>query len=221
MPDLSFEVEDAEAIPYAATPILGFKLRVSNADPEEQIETVALTCQIRLDVTRRRYNEVEKKGLRDLFGEPERWSNTLRSMLWTFANLNVRGFSGSVVVDLPVTCTYDFNVASAKYFYALESGEIPLSFLFSGTVFYRSEEGSLQVEQISWEKEATFRLPVEVWQRMIDIYYPNSAWIYMHRDSFDRLNSYKQERGIPTWEQVVDNLLAQNSELSSDVDVAR
>ncbi len=221
MPDLNFEVEDAEAIPYAATPILGFKLRVSNADPQEQIETVALTCQIRLDVTRRRYNETEKKRLSDLFGEPERWSHTLRSMLWTFANLNIRGFSGSILVDLPVSCTYDFNVASVKYFYALESGEIPLSFLFSGTVFYRSKDEGLQVEQISWEKEATYRLPVEVWQRMIDIYYPNSAWIYMHRDSFDRLNTYKLERGITTWEQVVDNLLAQNSELSSDVDVAR
>lgn len=216
MPNLSFEIEGAEAVPYAATPILGFKLRVSNADAEEQIEAVALTCQIRLDVTRRRYNEEEKERLSDLFGEPERWSHTLRSMLWTFANLNVRRFSDSVVVDLPVTCTYDFNVASVKYFYALESGEIPLSFLFSGTVFYQSEEEGLQVEQISWEKEATFRLPVEVWQRMIDLYYPNSAWIYLHRDSFDRLNLYKLERGIPTWEQVVDNLLS-----SAEVDVTR
>lgn len=214
MPDLNFEIEGAEAVPYAASPLLVFKLRLTNADAEEQIEAVSVTCQIRLDVTKRRYDEQEKKRLRDLFGEPQRWGETLRSMLWTFASTNVRPFTGTTQVDLPVTCTYDFNIAAVKYFYALESGEVPLSFLFSGTVFYQSEDEGLQVTQISWEKEATYRLPIAVWQKMIDHYYPNSAWLYMHRDAFDRLYQYKVARALPTWEQVVDSLLS-----SADVDV--
>ncbi|MEO5951856.1 MAG: DUF6084 family protein [Chloroflexia bacterium] len=214
MPDLSFTVEGAEMVPYAATPLLAFKLGVTNSDPDEKIEAVALQCQIRLDVTRRRYNAHEQERLRDLFGEPERWNSTLRSMLWTFASVGIRPFTGSASVDMPVTCTYDFNIASVKYFYALENGEVPLSFLFSGTVFYQSEQDGLQVEQISWEKEATYRLPISVWERMIDHYYPNSAWLYLPRDMYDKLYLYKVQRGIPTWEQVMDQLLA-----NADVDV--
>lgn len=215
MPDLSFEVVGAEAVPYAAAPLLVFKLRVSNAYTVEQIEAVSLNCQIRLEVTRRRYTPHEQERLHDLFGEVTRWSQTLRNMLWTFANTNVRTFTGEVLVDLPVTCTYDFNIATVKYFYALEEGEVPLTFLFSGTVFYQSPEDGLQVEQISWEKEATFRMPVEIWRKMMDHYYPNSAWLYLRRDVFDRLYRYRIREGLPTWEQVMDNLLA-----SLDVDVA-
>jgi len=215
MPDLSFEVLGAEAVPYAAAPLLVFKLRVSNPYAEEQIEAVSLNCQIRLEVTSRRYTPHEQERLHDLFGETTRWSTTLRNMLWTFTNANVRSFTGEVLVDLPVTCTYDFNVATVKYFYALEEGEVPLTFLFSGTVFYQSPEDGLQVEQISCEKEAGFRMPIEIWQKMMDQYYPNSAWLYLRRDVFDRLYRYKIREGLPTWEQVMDNLLD-----AIDVDVA-
>jgi hypothetical protein len=38
---------------------------------------------------------------------------------------------------MPVTCTYDLEVVAAKYFYALEDGEVPLEFLFSGTTSMR------------------------------------------------------------------------------------
>ncbi|MFL5733514.1 MAG: DUF6084 family protein [Chloroflexia bacterium] len=207
MPDLTFTVEGAEAVTYAASPLLAFKLRVANAYAEEQIASVVLTCQIRLDVTKRRYTDHERERLRDLFGEPARWGDTLRNMLWTFAATNVPPFTGSIVANLPVTCTYDFNLAAVKYFYSLEDGEVPLSFLFSGTVFYRSEEEGLQVEQIPWEKEATFRLPIQIWQQMIDHYYPNSAWLYLRRDAFDRLYRYKIDHALPTWEQVIDKLL--------------
>ena len=83
----------------------------------------------------------EESRLRDLFGEPERWGQTLRAMLWTHASVVVPPFSGEAMADLPVACTYDFNVAATKYFYALEDGEIPLDFLFSGSVFYRGRRG--------------------------------------------------------------------------------
>ena len=47
-------------------------------------------------------------------------------------------------------------------------------------------------------KEAKFRLPQKVWRELIDSYYPNTAWLCLRRDVFDRLNQYKMRRGIPT-----------------------
>lgn len=207
MPDLSFAVENAEAVPFAAAPLLAFKLRVSNRYAEEPIHTIALRCQIMIDPARRRYQNEDQERLRDLFGEPERWGQTVRPMLWTHASLVVTAFTGSELVDLPVPCTFDFNVAATKYFAGLTEGEVPLNLLFSGTVFYANEEGALQVTQIPWDKEARYRLPVQVWQMMMELYYPNSAWLSLRKDVFDRLYRYKVRRGIPTWEQALESLL--------------
>ena len=207
MPDLNFEVIGAEAPPFAAVPTLIFKLRIDNASEQEQIYNVALRCQIQLAVTRRRYSPEEQARLLELFGEPRRWGDTLRSFLWTHANIVVSPFSGDTVVDLPIPCTYDFEVASTKYFNALEEGDIPLIFLFSGTIFYEGEEGNLRVGQISWSKEATYRLPIAIWREMMEHHYPNTAWIRLHKDVFDQLYRYKATHGLPTWEEVVVQLL--------------
>ena len=131
----------------------------------------------------------------------------MRSLLWSHTTLQVPPFSGRTVVDMPVPCTYDFEVVAAKYFHALEDGEVPLEFLFSGTVFYAEAGGRLQVDRISWEKEAEFRLPVRLWQETMDHYYPNSAWIRLRRDAFDQLYDYKVRKGLPTWEATVESLL--------------
>jgi hypothetical protein len=112
-------------------------------------------------------------------------------------------------VELPVPCTFDFNVAATKYFSALDDGDVPLYFLFSGTIFHADEDGALQVAPISWEKEANFQLPVRVWKEMMDLYYPNTAWLCLQKDVFDRLYQYKMRRGDPTWEQALDRLLGQ------------
>jgi Family of unknown function (DUF6084) len=211
MPDLDFQVEGAEPVSFAAAPTLAIKLRVSQpagARAPVPIHAVALRCQIRIEPAKRRY-EVEEGGrLLDLFGTQDRWSQTLRPLLWTHVNLVVPPFTDSITVDLPVPCTFDFNVAATKYFYALEQGEAPLSLLFSGTVFHEHEEAGLQVAQISWDREATFRLPVRVWKEMMDHYYPNSAWLCLRQDVFDRLYRYKTQYGVPTWEQAIEKLLA-------------
>ena len=207
MPDLSFSIEGAEPVPYAIAPTLAFKLRIANADPAEAIHTVALRGQIQIDVTRRRYTAEEQVRMRDLFGEPERWSRTLRAMLWTHASVIVPGFQASTLVDLPVACTFDFNVAATKYFDGLSDGEIPLLFLFSGTIFYADEFESLQIAPISWEQEARFRLPVKTWREMMEAHYPNSVWLNLRRDVFDRLNEYKTQHGIPTWERAIERIL--------------
>ncbi|HEY7634640.1 MAG TPA: DUF6084 family protein [Gemmatimonadales bacterium] len=207
MPDLSFQVDGAEATPFAVAPLLTFRLRVTNTPPDEAIHNVVLRCQIQIESTRRKYQAEEEARLRDLFGEPERWGQTLRAMLWTHATVVVPPFAGETVAELPVVCTYDFNLAVTKYFYALEQGEIPLNFLFSGSVFYQDGD-ALQVAPISWSKEARFRLPVAAWRRLMEVYYPNLAWLQLRQDVFDRLYRYKVRHGIPTWEQVVERFLS-------------
>jgi hypothetical protein len=206
VPDLDFGVEGAEVLKFAAVPSLLFKLRIENAE-KEPIRSVALNTQIRIAATRRHYDTVEQERLLEVFGEPHRWGSTLRSLLWTHTHLQVPPFSGSTVVDMPVPCTYDLEVIGAKYFYALEEGEVPLEFLFSGTVYYAGEGGRLQIGRISWEKEAEFRLPVRLWKEMMECYFPNSAWIRLRKDAFDQLYDYKVRRGLPTWEAAVEALL--------------
>jgi hypothetical protein len=207
MPDLSFKVEEAASVPYAAAPTLGFKLRIVNRTAGEAIHTVALRAQIQIEASRRRYTAEEQRNMLDLFGEPERWSQTLRSLLWTHASVVVPGFEGETLADLPVPCTFDFNVAATKYFAGLTSGEIPLRLMFSGTVFYAGEDGALQVAPISWEQETTFKLAQKTWRDMMDSYYPNSAWLSLRKDIFDRLYQYKIRHGIPTWEEVIERVL--------------
>ena len=212
MPDLSFEVINAEVAAYSALPTLIFKMRIANAIEEEKIQNVNLKCQIMLTVTRRRYNGEEKAKLQELFGEPERWGSTLRTFLWTHVTTVVPRFSGSTIVDLPVPCSYDFEVVSTKYFNALEEGEIPLTFLFSGTIFYQGKAGNLQIGQISWSKEASYRLPVALWKEAIEASFPNSAWIRMQKDVFDQLYQYKITHGLITWEDVLTRLLRASGE---------
>lgn len=214
MPDLSFQVESVEAVPFAAVPLLAFRLIVRNAVENQAIHTVALRCQIQIDVTRRRYIADEQEKLRDLFGEAQRWGQTLRNMLWTHASTVVQPFSGSTVVELQVPCTFDFNVGATKYFGGLEDGDIPLCFLFSGTVFYESDDRPLQVAPISWAKETKFRLPLKMWREMMETYYPNSAWLCLRRDVFDRLHRYKMQNGILTWEEALERVIPADAEVT-------
>jgi hypothetical protein len=210
MPDLSFSVEGADPVAFAAAPLLALKLRVTNADEDEAVHSVMLQCQVRLDVAHRRYTPTEQDHLADLFGPPHRWGQTLRSLLWARVIALVPPFTGTTTVDLHVPCTFDFNIATTKYFHGLNGGDVPLSLLFSGTIFFApadSADGALQVAQLPWDKEATARLPVQVWKEMMERYYPNTAWLCLRRDVFDRLYRYKSDHSLPTWEQALEDLL--------------
>lgn len=216
MPDLAFQIEGVEVVKFSATPQIALKLRVTNAstnaDVREKIQSVALRCQIQIEVTRRRYTAEDQAKLRDLFGEPNRWSQTLRNLLWTHVNVNVPPFQNETVVDLPVPCTFDFNVASTKYFHGLGDGDVPLCLMFSGNVFYSQDGESMQVAPIGWDKETRFSLPFKVWREMMDTYYPGTAWLCLRRDVFERLYDYKVRNGIPTWEETVESMLAEQQE---------
>jgi hypothetical protein len=216
MPDLTFTVERAEVAPFAAAPLLLFRLRIASsaatataaaAPASEAVASISLQCQIQIEAARRRYTAAEQDGLQDLFGTPQRWGDTLRTMLWTHTTIVVPPFDGECAIDLPVPCSYDLNVAVTKYFYALEEGEIPLMLQFSGTVFYRDADDALQVAPIPWHKEAPFRLPVSLWRDMMERYYPNGVWLCLQRDVFDRLARYKSQCGFASCEQAVAGLL--------------
>jgi len=207
MPDLAFVIEGAEVAKFAASPQIILKLRITNLDPSKTIQSIALRGQIQIEVTRRRYKPEDQEKLRDLFGEPERWSQTLKNLLWTHVSVNVPAFQNETIADVPVPCTFDFNVGATKYFHGLSDGEVPLNVMFSGTVFYSEGSSPMQVAPISWDKEARFSLPVSVWRDMMDTYYPASAWLCLRRDVFERLYDYKVRHGIPTWEQAFESML--------------
>ena len=103
--------------------------------------------------------------------------------------------------------SYDLEIGSIRYFAGLESGEIPLLLLFSGTVF-GTAEGRLQVQQVPWSKEASYRLPVSLWREAIDVHFPNSAWIRMSLHTLDELQRFKTRQALPTWDATLAALLA-------------
>jgi hypothetical protein len=213
MPDLRFQVEDAFAVRNAATPQLSFRVRITNSEPDA-VHSIALRTQIQIEPVRRRYTQAEQEHLKELFGEPERWSTTLHPLLWANMNANVPGFTGSTVIEIPVPCTFDFNVAVTKYIYGLADGEIPTTLLFSGTVFHAGRAG-LQVAQIPWDRDASYRLPVSVWKQMMELYYPDTSWLWLKRETFERLLDFKAQHGLATWEQALEQLLDVAAEVNS------
>jgi len=204
--ELVFDCTDAGADTYAAAPTVVFKLRVAETTGET-VHCLALRIQIRIEPLKRRYSDEEGEKLVDLFGERGRWGDTMKPMQFANAMQLVPGFTGSADIDLPVPLTYDFEVATSKFFHGLEDGEIPLFFLFSGTLFVQGETG-FTVEQVPWHKEAVFRLPVKVWREAMDSIFPDSTWIRLHRDTFDALAAYKSSLAVPTWEDAIDSLLS-------------
>ena len=190
------------------SPGLLFDLRVSNNLPQERIHAVLLRCQIQIEVARRRYSSSEQQQLRELFDEPSRWGETLRPITWTNVSLNLAAFSGSTTTSLIVPCSFDFSAATAKYFHSLDEGEVPLTFLFSGSVFHENGVGALQVAPISWNKESRFRLPVQTWKSVMDLHFPNIVPLNIRRDVFEEFYRLKMTLGLPTFEETIQHMIA-------------
>ncbi len=212
MPDLNYQVEAAEPQHFAAAPLMLFKVRLTEAvragAEATPIRAGVLRVQVQIEPARRRYAAAEQDRLSDLFGTPDRWGQTLKPLLWTHVSAAVPPFTGTGTMDLAVPCSADFCLAATKYFAALDGGEVPLCFLFSGTLFYETAEDGLQVAQVPWDREAYFRLPAATWHALMEHYYPNSSWLSLRRDVFDRLNQYRNRQGLPTWEQALERLLS-------------
>jgi hypothetical protein len=197
--DLAFAITGAAPNPHAAAPTLDFRLRITASDP---VHAILLRVLVQIEPRRRRHSASEAERMTDLFGEPARWADTLRSLVWARLSAATPAFDRSVEIDLPAACTYDFEVAAAKYVNALEDGEIPLLFLFSGTVFLKSETG-FQVEQIPWNKEAAYRLPIRFWREALNAHFPDCAWIRIRRESLDALDRYRTRHGLLNWDDVI------------------
>ena len=209
MSSYEFSVVEIFAEPYAASPQLTARLRIEETSGQV-IHAMALRCQVRIDPQRRGYTDEDAAGLLSLFGERERWSQTLKPFLWMQTNTMVQGFTGITETDLALPCSYDFEVTGSRYLHAVGEGAVPLSLMFSGTVFTKGSSG-FGVQQVPWDCDATYSLPVEVWRQVIDFYYPNTGWIRMDRDVLSALAGYKSRHGLTTWEETVQRLLAKDT----------
>jgi hypothetical protein len=207
---VSFEIVGARVEAYAAVPTLALRLRIVAAGGEP-VHALALRSQIMIEPKRRHYDSDEESRLTELFGETPRWGDTLRPFLWTNVSMTVTGFTGETEVDLPITCTYDFEIASAKYMHALDDGEIPIVVMFSGTVFGKSAAG-LSAAPVSWSEEASYRLPVALWREMMDLYFPNTGWLRLRRETLDALQRYKSDRALMSWDETFERLLKEAGE---------
>ena len=210
MLDLNFTVETAEAEPHAAAPLLIFKLRIAQtvtAQEPTTIPAIALSARSALSrlaaatpPTKRKSCSTCSARARDggklsavRFGPmpalsyrhlPAKRSSTCRSRVRSISTSRRPSISTRwQTVKCPSACS-----SAARFSTPIETA-------------------ILQVSQIPWEKEASFRLPVQVWKNMMELYYPKSAWLCLERDTFDRLYRYKSSRGLPTWEQAIDMLI--------------
>ncbi|GAB2782016.1 DUF6084 family protein [Streptomyces chlorus] len=204
MTGFTFTCTGVRADPYAAGPTLVFRLRIT-ASPGTRVHALALRCQIRIEPARRGYGDAEAEALADLFGERSRWGSSLHPVQFAHVPVMVQGFTGETETDLVVPCTYDMDIASSRYFHALEEGEVPLLMLFSGTAF--TGAGGFQVEPVPWDREATVRMPVKTWQEMVEQHFPGSGWIRLPRDAMDALLAYRSRQALPSWQATVEHLL--------------
>ena len=211
MSNYTFSVVDIFAEPYAVAPQLTARLRVAE-HTGQRIHAMALRCQVRIEPQRRRYDQGEQHGLLGLFGERDRWIDTLRPFLWMQCNTTVQGFTDSTEVELALPCSYDFDVVGSRYLHALTAGTVPLTLLFSGTVFTRGSSG-FGVEQVPWDCEARYDLPVAVWRQMIESYFPHTGWIRLDSDVLAGLADYRARHGLLSWEETVQSLLAGREEI--------
>jgi hypothetical protein len=217
IPKLEFKVLDMRPDRFALSPQLVVRVQVAETSGV-RIHSMLLRCQIRMDPASRGYSQEETLALKDLFGPGEQWSHSVHPFMWTQVATVAGGFEGRCLLEIPVACTYDMEIASSKYLHALREGEIPLLFLFSGTVFSREVspnpgDGSPstvghEVFPVSWSSEARYRLPVAVWDEVMDLYFPGKGWICVSKAVLDEVARFKTENAFATFEEAIEALLS-------------
>jgi hypothetical protein len=223
MPDLSFRIGNVEPLPYAAIPTLRAPVEIRNESDGYAVQSISLNCQVQIEPLGRPYTATEEAKLLDLFGDRERWARTMKPMLWLNTVVKVPAFDLQTSADLFLPCTLDFDVAATKYFYGLDAGDISAVVFFSGTIFHAGPNGKTQIAQIPWDREAHFRIPLEAWKCAIDAHYAGTAWFRLPKEMLQRLYLYKVDRGIPTWEKAIGQLLddAERDEVREPLSIAR
>jgi Family of unknown function (DUF6084) len=205
-PNPDFAVLGVRAVRHAATPMLSLDLQVSEPSGR-QVYMIALSIQLMLEPARRTYDDETREKLFELFGEPERWSVTTRSLVWSQLDVVVPAFTGTTTVPVPIACHYDLELAAAKYLHSLPDGEAPLALHFNGMVYYRADDGGLQMVLVPWSKSIEFRMPVAVWRETIEHYYPNTGWVALRLQTLEALQRAKRARGAATLDACVAQML--------------
>jgi hypothetical protein len=208
VPEPEFEVLGAHPVRHAAAPMLALDLQVREPSGR-QVYMIALTIQLMIEPARRRYDEATRARLVELFGAPERWAVTTRSLVWSQLDVVVPAFTGAVTITVPIACHYDLELAAAKYLHSLPDGVAPLALHFNGTVYYRGPDGGLQMVLVPWTKSTDFRMPVSVWRQTIEHYYPDTGWVALGVQTFRALQRAKLDRGLPTIDACVQALLSE------------
>jgi hypothetical protein len=131
---------------------------------------------------------------------------TIRAQAWTQTTALVPAFTGATTFKLVVPCSYALEQAAPAYFHGAE-GDAPLVFHFNGTVFYRGDDGGMQMELVPWSCSVDFSFPVAVWQAMMAHHYPDGAWVSLHTATLDSLLDEQRRRGAPTLDACVGELL--------------
>lgn len=224
---LTVAVVDAHASAQTAAPGMTFRLRIEEGSGA-CVHALLLRCQARIDPRGRRYTKDEQARLYELFGDVSQWDRTLRAVTLANAAMAVPTFTDRIEVDLAIPCTYDLEIASAKYLHAVRDGDVPLVFLFSGTAFRAGgwsggsgekvqpdppdlpglpDRPGLLVEPVPWDLEASFRLPSSVWRAAMDQFFPGGGWLRLQRETLDRLQAFRGRQAVVTWDEAIDRLL--------------
>lgn len=196
---------DARPSPQTAAPGITFRLRLEEMSGVP-VHAIALRCDVRIEPRGRHYAAEERRRLYELFGDESQWDRSLRPVSWTHSTLVVPTFVTRVDVDLPVGCSYDLQVASGKYLHAIRNGDVPLRFLFSGTVF-RANGGPLSIEPVPWDVEATFRMATAVWRDAMDGFFPGGGWIRLQSETIDRLQAFRGRHAVVSWDEAIARLM--------------
>ena len=210
-PEVEFSVLGARPVKYAAAPMLALDIQVAESSGRP-VYMLALSIQLMIEPARRAYDEATHARLVELFGAPERWAVTTRSLVWAQLDVIVPAFTGATTVTVPIACHYDLELAAAKYLHSLPDGEAPLALHFNGMVYYPGEDGGLQIVLLPWSHSIGFRMPVRVWRETIEHYYPGTAWVGLRAETLRALQRAKLARGLATLDDTVTALLGEGGD---------
>ena len=208
-PTLSFAIESARVLPRAAVPTLEFTVALDAGGAS--VRSLLLHTRVRILAPERDHDPATRARLDELFGHTADWGRNLRAVYWTEATSVVPPFEGSATVPVRIPCGYDFDISAAKYLHAVRNGTIPLEFQFSGSLFYREAETGLQAVRLPWAREARFDMPATLWHELMHAYYPDTAWLRIRRDVFDRFDRFRREQEPPTWEAALEALMLETA----------
>ena len=205
MTQLQFAITGAAPKPRAASPAISFGLSIAS---NERIEALVLRAEVRIEPQWREYTGREKPLLNDLFGTPERWGQTLRTFSWADVPVMVTAFDEQTQATIDVPCTYDFDVAATRFLHAVNEGEIPLRFFFSGAIFTYGGNG-LSTERVAWSSEASYRMPEQVWRDALHAVYGDDALIRVSAQTLERLHALRSLSGAVSWDDLFARLASE------------